>query len=120
MPPNGSHYQNVLVWDVANAYPWGDFIAGDASGVERLGCPAAGMGTLSVQMREKPDASPRTCVRGRCMDTWRRPIRDRQVMPRAPIGTCSGAMLGGVSRIYPVFGFTLIRHPAGAAWLLTV
>ena len=46
------------VWDVANAYPWGDFIAGDAFEGKRLGCPPAGMGSPSPQMKWKPAALP--------------------------------------------------------------
>ena len=34
---NGLRYYNVLVWDMANAYPWGDFIARDAFGVGASG-----------------------------------------------------------------------------------
>jgi len=53
---------------------------GTRMGCERLGCPPAGMGTISRQVRSSPS---------RYLDTRRRLIWDWQIMPRTRIGICS-------------------------------
>jgi hypothetical protein len=59
-------------------------------GCERLGCPPAGMGTISVEVRLKPAALPSTCGTGQ---VFGHPAETNlglaTGLPETRIGTCS-------------------------------
>jgi len=83
----------------------GDSSPGTRKGRERLGCPAAGMGTITPWVRSKPAALPSTCGTGQ---VFGHPAETNlglaTGLPETRIGTCSSkptpALAGGAREIH--------------------